>query len=272
MNDKPRDVLKGVLLERIHGNPRYSLRAFARQLKLSHSYLSQVLSGQRGLSATQAFQIAKVLNFDEARTKDFVFGVGSDQNQKISRSSNTQNERCENSNLVLEMDRFRAVSEWYHGAIVELTEVEGFKPTYRFIASRLGISAKQAKEAVSRLIRLGVLKSEDGNYVKTHNHIFVPTTHAELAIRKFHEQAMDKAKVAMTQTSKNDFVLRDITGMTLAINPKNIPEAKRKLAAFRKSMRNCLSKGPATEVYQMNIQLFPVSIKKNKKKEINYDA
>jgi transcriptional regulator with XRE-family HTH domain len=44
------DLLREELARRRGGNPRYSLRAFARRLEIDHATLSQLLRGRRRLS------------------------------------------------------------------------------------------------------------------------------------------------------------------------------------------------------------------------------
>lgn len=46
-------------------NPGYSLRAFARDLKISPQLLSNVINGKRGLSADLAVRVAKTLGLSE---------------------------------------------------------------------------------------------------------------------------------------------------------------------------------------------------------------
>lgn len=49
-----RTALKEVLAQRKEKNPAYSLRAFARQLSVSPSFLCEVQSGRKGLSRQRA--------------------------------------------------------------------------------------------------------------------------------------------------------------------------------------------------------------------------
>ncbi len=56
-----RDILKNELERRMNANPRYSLRAFARDLLTPASRLSEVLNGRRGLSEASADRIVRRL-------------------------------------------------------------------------------------------------------------------------------------------------------------------------------------------------------------------
>ena len=56
------DILKAELEKRQRANARYSLRAFARDLGVSPSNLSEILQRKAGLSRIKAQEIAKKLN------------------------------------------------------------------------------------------------------------------------------------------------------------------------------------------------------------------
>src|SRR5258708_1981839 len=72
-----RSVLKSELETRCSRNPRYSLRAFARDLELSAPRLSGVLSGKFGLSRDAAEKIAQRLNYSKEETARFCDSVES---------------------------------------------------------------------------------------------------------------------------------------------------------------------------------------------------
>ena len=67
-----RSILKDELLRRIRQNPRYSLRAFARDLRLSPSRLSEVLSGKQGLSRQAAKAITERLGWRGSEAERFI--------------------------------------------------------------------------------------------------------------------------------------------------------------------------------------------------------
>src|SRR3954465_8416355 len=61
-SQSPARFLKAQFLGRISRNPSYSVRAFARDLKISHSYLSQILNERRELPFRQALLLSDALN------------------------------------------------------------------------------------------------------------------------------------------------------------------------------------------------------------------
>ncbi|MNL56226.1 hypothetical protein D3C87_1797040 [compost metagenome] len=52
---------------------------------------------------------------------------------------------------------------------------------------------------------------------------------------------------------------RDISHITMAISPQNLPRAKEEIRKFRKKMAQLLEEGDASEVYLMGVQLVPLT-------------
>src|SRR2546430_13739191 len=64
-----RRVLRKELESRCRTSPRYSLRAFARDLKISPSRLSEILSGKQGLSRAAARGIRSAEHTSELQSQ-----------------------------------------------------------------------------------------------------------------------------------------------------------------------------------------------------------
>src|SRR5688572_27201459 len=66
-----RSFLKSVLADRISRNPKYSLRALARQLEVSPTLLSKVNRGEKNLSVQNAQNVSYRLNLSERESEYF---------------------------------------------------------------------------------------------------------------------------------------------------------------------------------------------------------
>ena len=53
---------------------------------------------------------------------------------------------------------------------------------------------------------------------------------------------------------------KDITSITMAIDTANIEKAKKLIAKFRRDLCTLLDHGDQTFVYNLGIQLYPISI------------
>ena len=249
------DILRHVLIERIHRNPSYSLRALGRDLKVSHTYLSLILNGKKSLPPRRAFQFAQALELNPALIQSLV-------NMTVRQDGAISKRRCSTGikkAVLLETDRFHSISDWYHVAILELTLVKGFRSSSPWIAGKLGISVATVNEALKRLHRLGLIEKENGKWRKCQVQLAVPTYYSTSAIRQFHEQMIGKALKALSSPRKEDYEARDITGTTMPINPARLAEAKGRIKRFRKDLMRFLSEGECTELYQLNVQLFSLT-------------
>lgn len=240
-----RIVLQEELVNRIAKNPRYSLRAFAKMLKIQPPTLSHILKGKRKLPKSECDKIIGALGLNPS-------DVISHTNDDVSVNAKYRQ---------FSEDTFNVMSQWYHFAILELVRLPTFKPETKWIASALGIATAEVSAAVERLIRLEMLEVvKDKWAVLSPDNSTVDGTYTRAALKKLQKQFLAKAIEALDETSL-DF--RDQSGMTVAVNTKDIPMIKHKIKNFRRSLTKCIetNKKP-DEVYQLSISFFPLT--KNK--------
>ena len=229
-------------------NSRYSLRAFAKNLEIDPSSLSQILSGKRKISNKI------ILNFCEklsATPKD------------LKRFGLIENNALADENFYqLSLDKFSVISEWYHYAILELTYVSGFKADYKWIARKLSITVEEAKSAIERLMRLELIFEENGSFIKSSkvltNDGIINTSSAHKELQR---QIVSKALLAIDECPAES---KDITSITMAIDTANIEKAKKLIAKFRRDLCALLEDGDQTVVYNLGIQLYPISTQSEK--------
>lgn len=130
-----RSILKAELAKRCGANPRYSQRAFARDLDLSPSRLSEILSRRYGLSRVAAQGIAKRIGLAKEECRRFLDLVESEHaRSKVAREAAKDRLNSDSEQSQLQMDAFAIVSDWYHFAILELTCLKDFVSDNRWIA------------------------------------------------------------------------------------------------------------------------------------------
>jgi uncharacterized protein (TIGR02147 family) len=256
----PEHILKEIYFQKSQRNRSYSLRAFARDLGVSHGYVSLILNDKRRVHPRLAADFASKLKLSQPDTDRLVESAKSGF-WKAKGSTPSSPKRGADF-FALELDRFKVLSEWYHLALLDLTMVPDFKPSYGWVARSLGIKPSQAKAAVGRLARLGLLEVSSDGWKKTHAMLTIPASVPSSAIRKFHQQMIGKALQELDSGEPEDFENRFIVGTTMAIDKSRLPEAKRRVAKFRRSLLKFLCDGTATDLYQMNLQLFPLVKKK----------
>lgn len=256
------EILSAKMALKKQKNSAYSTRAFARDLGISAGFLSHVLSGRKNLSVEKAKLLLPFLNLTETERRQFLKAVllSSVDSAKGSESHRLIHEAGYNQDYQdIELDRFQYFNNWYHVAIADLTQCSDFKPELTWIAERLGLDIAIVKTSVERLLRLGVIERQGSTYKKTHTHVSIPTTDSQTVIRNFHGQMIEKAKHNLEKTDVEEFKRRHISGITFTVSPDKIEQAKERIAAFKREMADLSDGEDVTELYQMNVQFFPLT-------------
>jgi uncharacterized protein (TIGR02147 family) len=262
-------ILRRTLATRLERNPRYSIRAFARSMRFSDGALSQILSGKRVPAYRSARRILDALQLPPSDEKRFLLSLAKIQRARSLKRLHAGGEtrRLESSfqvasdNHELEEDRFRVMADWYHAAILEITQVEGFTASPSWIAARLGVTATEATLAIERLMRLGLLQLDPatGRLAKTYAELKTADRKATSpALRKHQKQLLEKA---LDSLERDPIEERSMTGTTVAIDAALIPEAKLLIDRFHHELCELLERGERNRVYQLQVSLFPLQDK-----------
>lgn len=247
-------VLRSHYITKAARNPAYSLRAFARDISISHSFLSRILGEKKRLSLAQASRVAERLKLAGQDRQRFI-DAAAQQLCKPTKNRVNESQNVEES-LQLDVDRFKSISEWHHSAILEVLAQKTAKHSAKSLADRLNLSEDTIADAVSRLCNLGLIVRRDGQYHRTSKVLVVPTRAAESCIRSFHEHMIGRALAEIQDTRAQSFHARDVAGITVLADPERIQKAKDRVRKFRRELMGFLSKGRPSIVYQFNTQLF----------------
>ena len=238
-----RDLLNSHFARGKMKNSAYSVRAFSQKLGLNHSAVSEILNGKRKVGIKLARRLADSLML-EAEQRSALFSPPSPSDSRG------------HTRALLEADQFKVIADWYHFAILSLAETKGFKSDVIWIARRLGIHKSQAKDAVERLCRLQMMRTKGDRLFTTGRYFSSPDGISDLAVRRTHHQYLEMAGQALTTSSVDE---RDFTAVTMAIDPRKLPEAKRRVRAFRDDLCAFLESGDKKEVFEMCLQIFPLT-------------
>jgi uncharacterized protein (TIGR02147 family) len=157
----------------------------------------------------------------------------------------------------LTLDVFRVMADWYYAAILEATRLDDFKPSPKWIASRLGIREIEAKFALEKLVELELLHSVGGTYEKRDHWLDTKDKHVtNAALKKRQRQVLELSGKSLAE---DPIELRNHSAVTVPIDPKKIPEAKKRIQAFLWNLADELSAGEKSEIYELSVQLFPLT-------------
>jgi uncharacterized protein (TIGR02147 family) len=260
-----RNILNETLNERAASRPSYSLRAFARDLGLSPQQLSNVMNGKRGLSPELAEKIAGKLDLSEYQRTVFIESLRSkfarSKAQKSLALAKLAKLEVQSETKNLEIDLFRAISNWHNFGLIELIKISGkTKPSMKWFSEKLGISENETALTFGRLERLGLISKNDfGTWIANQDVVIADQGIPAESIRNYHRQILEQATQALAfQTAEERYG----SSSTLPVRVKNLARAKKLIQDFRLAFDKEISNEESgEEIYGLSIQFFRLTKK-----------
>lgn len=260
-----RSFLKEAFDFRKQKNPRFSYRVLARKAGFSSAgFFSKILNGTSNISHKTALALAEVFELKQQETDYFLLLIGYNQ-AKSHTEKRHYFERIlahRKSDLhELEKAQYEIFSEWFYVAVLELLDYTLFRDDYSALAAKLHpkITTAQAKKAVQILETCGLIhKNPDGYYQKTNAALSTGENWSSLAVANFQRTMLQMGQKALEITNRDD---RDISTLTLSIGPEAMEKIQEKLKSTRREiLAIARNDNHAAAVYQLNLQLFPLSL------------
>jgi uncharacterized protein (TIGR02147 family) len=243
----------------------FSYRYFSNKANIkSPVFLKQVIEGKRNLTLNTIEKFITALNLNKKEAVFFRHLVQFNQ-------AKTAYEKQEHYSVMISMidyinehklsvDQYAYFDNWYNCVVRELVCLYNFNDNWDLLAKSIipPITPKEAKESVSLLLRLNLIKKQkDGSYVQTNSAITSGTDIVSLARRAFNSKMLLLAKDA-NQTMPPD--IRNISGITMGISKSCYDVLLAELGAFKERVIAIVNRDEASSrVYQLNFQLFPLS-------------
>jgi uncharacterized protein (TIGR02147 family) len=245
-------------------NPRYSMRSVARELGLSASFVSEMLSGKKPVPANWVTRLKRVLKMDEIARADFDRSIQERAVQKIPGLKTHLKPRGLRIPVAhydqIAPKHHHLLTDWFNVALMDLVSCTDFTPDPGKIAARLGIKKSEAEQAFQLLKREGFVNFEEGRWIKTNKKIRFPTRNSMQMIRRFHGQMIQIAlRQLLSELSDEAYNARLINGITFSANPAHLERAKQLINDALYQAADTLTEGECTEVYQLNCQLVPLT-------------
>lgn len=253
-----REILADVFSERRAKNPSYSMRAFARDIDILPSRLSDILNGKQGLSESKAQKILGKLNLPEDTKSHFLnLVMASHSRSKSARKIAQKNLQAQtlNPNVSLSEEQFSQIADWHYFAVLELVQIFDHVNDIPQIAEALNIQPAEVEDNINRLKSLGILTLVDKKIIR--RDFFVATTNdiTSAAIKNYHKQMISRSLAAM---NKFEVKMRDFSSVNMLIAPDDLEAAKKVLCDFRRSfMKRFESKNKSSKLYALNLSFFP---------------
>lgn len=252
-------ILNEEFSRRVEKNSRYSMRAFAKQLGIHPSALSRILSGKQRMSSGSALTVTQKIGLTGDVCRLFLQSVV-DEQKKL--ESAQLGEAVQMPNLKVHPQKiteesYAIIARVMCLALRELMLTDDFISEPDWMARRLGVSIEDVEKSLNTLAEAGLIQKAEGRWVHTDRHLTAVNIKQSSEIRvKLQKEVVQKA---LQSLDKDPFEQRGHYSMTMAINPERINEANRMIMEFMETLCDYLETGARKEVYQLSVQLFPLT-------------
>lgn len=244
--------------------PFFSFRYAAAKTGVDASNLAKILAGKRHMArkAVPAFARLAELGRKESEYLDLLLRFGRSRSEKASREIFQRILSLqEPSGVRLAADQLEFYSRWHHTALFALLDCVPFRGKgHAELAQRLRppLPVRELKESLALLERLGLVREDaDGRLVPVPKVLTSGEKWQAMAIRQFQEETLRLAGRALADMPREE---RDISTLTFSIRRQDLQAAREITREYRKAMMKLAeASSPAEQVFQLNIQFFPLS-------------
>ena len=251
----------------------FTWRDFAHAAGFSSAvFLKYVCEGKKNLSIGAAGSVANAMGLAGFESTYFVLMVSYAHAKGDKAKRAAFEERCALARAhrvhVLGNEEFDYFKSWKNPVLRELApHMPGAKPLDMAHACKQKISAAEVSETLDFLVKMDLLqKDKDGNYRQTDKSVSMgPVDAVPVAARDMQRQMGEFAVKALDLPLSE----RDMSGLTLGLTRRAYERIKKELANCRRRIVAIATEDDETEqVYRLNLQLFPMSERLEKKKDL----
>ena len=248
------DFIAAELTARIDRNPKYSMRAFARDIELPPSTLSRIIANKREPSPKMALAILDLLelNTDEADDYRSIL-LGNKKTKKKVKRGHTIPQK------LLTPEEFSRICSWHSMAVLEILRIPGMDGTPEWLAMALKTTKKKINEIANNLEDLGFVRRENGRVIGGHSDVFYKgSSTSDPYILQYFKEVVKYMQVVPEQTdNKFHFVAE-----SLAVRKQDLPKIAAMLKPFSDRVRReCTRVENTDSLYQLISCVFPIYTK-----------
>lgn len=241
----------------------FSWREFSKIAGFSSpNYMKVVCEGKSRLSKAGVESVSRAMGLEGFQVEYFTamvdFEDAKTEAKKKAAFQRMQDIAKENRMRVIDADAYHYFESWVNPVLRELAPLmPGAKPLEMARMCYPVVSAVEVRHSLDFMVSAGLLKKEGEAYVQTEKSVTGSAEAIPLAIRSMHRQM---SKLATDAIDDRDVSERHMTGVTLGVSPKTYGRLVRELENFRrKVVAIAAEEDDYTQVYHLNLQLFPLT-------------
>jgi len=279
LNDQPFLLQLKKSTERLNKSyKKFTWNEMAHHLKISKSYMSQILSGKKVFPVEYLDALVDFLDLDHLAKHELLQAYLQDEQLRLQKKSKylsryiktTSQEHLElhqkplTSIAELNTQALDLFDRWYYTALLDLVETKDFHLDFDWFAQRLNITKTLAEISWNLLVSKGyAIPTKDGGWKKSQKKFRIvvgdnqKSNESDIVRTRYnyYSQFMELAKhQILSGSSTKD--LRLIQGITCSANTEKLDEAKLKLEKNLYATSELLAEEDCDEVYfLMNIAI-----------------
>lgn len=223
-------------------NPRYSKRAFAKLLDIPSGRLSEYLEGRRRITTKTAEKIAASLK------------LTTEEEKKLKESILSQKAKVKKQ--LIPTEHYEFLSDPLVYAVLTSFDLHPDGVTRAHIAKLLKKTPQQVNAIVDRLFSMNYLRQAEGEKLKRSSEPLMTQPIPNQLIRNGHKKRLQDVIERIDEVSSD---IRFVTSITIPFNGKKYKKILELIEKFKDQVDKVATSGNRNHIYNLNIQLFPMS-------------
>lgn len=243
-----------------------SFRSFAKEAGYSSpNFLQLVIAGNRKLAPANLPGTIRALGLNKQESEFFANMVGFEQaegfEEKNFHYQKMLRSRRYAESKPIEKGQYAYLEHWYNPVVREMLSHKEFNGEPAWIARRIqpALTVAQVEKSIDLLCRLDMVRKDEssGKWLQAEPVLSTPAEVESLAVANYHRSVLNLASDSIESFPSTE---RDLRAVTLGVPKSAYPQIKRKMEdLWREILALSRSGGLVEEVYQVNMQVFPLT-------------
>lgn len=248
----------------------FSYRYFCLKAGLkSPTVFKEVADGKRNLTSKMIPLFIKGLDLSPLDAHFFIALVHFNQSKSIEEKAQyleqMQGLKRKVPQKIVPIDHYALYSRWYLLVLRELACIIPWNGDYGILAKAVNpqIKKSEAQDGIHFLLQKGFLvRHEDGRYTQNNQAISSGSEVTSIGIRNFNEHMTRRGADAINEFPQS---VRDIRTMIIGISEDSYSLIKHEIREFMDRVASIVTNDTSSDrVYNLGLQLFPVSVLNNR--------
>lgn len=248
----------------------FSLRSFAQKAGVAASLLNDILSKRQNLTIQAMHKYAAAMELGAKDVAYFEALVGfnnASTNQEKNRFFGEMvHLRGRSAVKFIDHQQYEYFSEWYHAVVRELVTHGGMGCDADKISQCMDpvVSPAKVKKSITLLQELGLIYEADGVWRASDKVLSSEYQIQSVALKNYHIGMLERAGESLDKHTSDQ---REFQGLTLSVSKTTFEQMKNRIRSLSDELLAMAvsEKSESDEVYQINLQMFPLTKKGGRK-------